>query len=138
MFLHEISHMDIPKIKDLMYQHITSSRYYVNKLLYKELLRDFTKSQLKTIICDFVDSLKNKEFGSERAFLTFYYKDLCFKTEYHLIHHLITYRTAKRRVEKLLKKYSKIMIEKIYAPGGNIYNKLLDANKKHFKEGQYS
>jgi hypothetical protein len=138
MFLHEMASVSLDYVKEDMVNYICGNNYQNrnNYQFYIELNNDFNKKQIEKLIHTFIDNFKNKSFGSLRGYYTFYYKDLCFKTEYYLINYLIRYRTAKRRVEKFLKKYSQYMITKIYAPGGSLYNKLFEVNKKHFKEGQ--
>ena len=138
MFLHEIASVSLDYIKEDMVNYICGNNYLdrSHSKLNIELNKDFTIKQIEKLIHTFIDKFKDKSFGSMRGYYTFHSKDLCFKTEYYLINYLIRYRTAKRRVEKFLKKYSQYMITKIYAPGGSLYNKLFEVNKKHFKEGQ--
>lgn len=138
MFLHEITSVTLDYVKEDMVNYICGD-YNMERRTYQfhiELNKDFTRKQIEKLIYTFIDNFKGKSFGSLRGYYTFYSRDLCYKTEYYLINYLIQYRTAKRRVEKFLKKYSQYMITKMYAPGGSLYNKLFDANKKHFKEGQ--
>lgn len=138
MFLHEIASVSLDYIKEDMVNYICGNHYLDRShcKLYIELNKDFNKNQIEKLIHTFIDKFKDKSFGSVRGYYTFHSKDLCFKTEYYLINYLIRYRTAKRRVEKFLKKYSQYMITEMYAPGGSLYNKLFEENKKHFKEGQ--
>ena len=142
MFLQEAAPCTLDYVKEDMVNYICGNHYWHCQCcshckLYIELTKDFTRKQIEKLIHTFIDKFKGKFLMcSLRGYYTFYCKDICFKTEYYLINYLIQYRTAKRRVEKFLKKYSQYMITEMYAPGGSLYNKLFEVNKKHFKEGQ--